>query len=263
MKKKILFSAFIVIIIIAFTSTFNSTNAWSSFPPDGHTGSPGDLGGTCANCHGGVVTPITGVIFSNIPTTGYVPGSTYSFSVTMVGNATSIAYGFQMICEEVGTNFSKGTWIAGIGSGISNDYIEHSVKGTGSSKTWVFQWTAPLTTSALTFYGSFYYPNTIGTNNVKSSSVSYSANITGITENSKLYNVSVFPNPATETINISSSEQFKSGAIYSVDGKLIKSLTEQDLVKKSINVTGLNNGSYYLHIEGDNKTFQSNFIKNN
>ena len=263
MKKKILFSAFIVIILIAFTSTINSTNAFSSLPPDGKTGSPGDLGGTCADCHGGTVAPITGVIFSNIPPTGYIPGSTYSFSVTMIGNATSIAYGFEMICEEAGTNLGKGTWISGTGSGVSGDYIKHSVKGTGSSKTWIFQWTAPLTTSALTFYGSFYYPNTIGPNNVKTSSVSYSSNITGLSENSKLNNVFVYPNPSKEIINISSSEKFNTGAIYSLDGKLVKSFKEQDLNEKAINVSDLNNGYYYMRIEGNDKVFQSNFIKNN
>jgi hypothetical protein len=58
-----------------------------------------------------------------------------------------------------------------------------------------------------------------------------------------------------------SDELFKQGNIYSLDGKLVKTISEQELISKSILVSNLNNGIYLIHIVNDQKTFVTKFTK--
>lgn len=265
MKKLILLVSCFTVTAIAVLSNINSTNANASLPNNGNAGAPADNGGqTCASCHtGSPVTPTTGVISSNIPGSGYVGGTTYNFTVTMSGAA---AYGFEMTPQTPTSNVGLGTWIAGTGSAVSGKYIKQSAKKTGTTAVWTFQWTAPLTATTVTIYGAFNYANN-NTNSlgdiIKTSSVTYLANTTGIKENSISKSLlSVFPNPTTETLYVMSSEQFEHGTIYSIDGKLVKTISEQELLSKTISVIELTDGLYYLHLTSEGKNLKGKFIKN-
>ncbi len=262
MKKILLLSSSITILSIALVST-NTSNASASSPPNGTAGAPADGGGaTCTSCHSGTATQTTGVISSNIPGTGYVGGTTYNFTVTMSGAS---AYGFELTPQTATSSTGLGTWIAGAGTSVSGKYIKQSSKKTGTSATWTFQWTAPTTATTVTFYGAFNYAN--NNNNdlgdiIKTSSVTYLANTSGITENNNLIAVSIFPNPTSETLYVASPETFSQGMIYSLDGKLAKTISEQELISKAISVSELPSGIYYLHISKENnKTYYSKFIK--
>lgn len=264
MKKILLLSSAITIFSIAIISTLNTTNASSSLPPNSTAGAPADAGGaTCTNCHSGTaVTQTTGVISSDIPGSGFIGGTTYNFTVSMSGAS---AYGFEMTPQTATSNIGLGTWIAGAGTSVSTKYIKQSAKKTGASATWSFQWTAPTTATTVTFYGAFNYAN--NNNNdlgdiIKTSSVTYFANTAGINENTNVLPVSVFPNPTSDALYIKSSEIFSKGVIYSIDGKLVKTISEQELVSKTISVSELTSGVYYLHISSNNnKTYTSKFVK--
>ena len=266
MKKILLLSSAITIFSIAIISTLNTTNASSSLPNDGNAGAPADAGGaTCATigCHSGTaVTQTTGVISSDIPGSGFIGGTTYNFTVSMSGAS---AYGFEMTPQTATSSTGLGTWIAGAGTSVSTKYIKQSAKKTGASATWSFQWTAPTTATTVTFYGAFNYANNSGTalgDVIKTSSVTYFANTTGIKENTNMLSVSVFPNPASEALHITSTEIFSNGMIYSIDGKLVKTISEQELVSKTISVSELTSGVYYLHISSNNnRTYTSKFVK--
>lgn len=262
MKKKLFISS-CLIITIAFAVNLNFTNATASSPPNTTAGAPADGGGaTCTSCHAGTATQTTGVISSDIPGTGFIGGTTYNFTVSMSGAS---AYGFEMTPQTPTSNVGLGTWIAGAGSSVSGKYIKQSAKKTGANATWTFQWTAPSTATTVTFYGAFNYANNnFNTSGdvIKTSSITYLANTSGVSENDNIVSVSVFPNPTTDDLYIASNKSFSDGSIYGLDGKLVKAISEQELGSKIISVSELPSGIYYLHISTEsNKTYYSKFIK--
>ena len=267
MKKLLLLVSSFTIIFLVLLCDVNSTDAYSANPPVSHAGAPLDNSGlTCgkAGCHtGAAITQTTGVISHNIPGSGFIGGTTYNFSVTMSGSA---AYGFELTPQTATSNIGLGTWIAGVGTSISTKYIRQSVKGTGTSKTWTFQWTAPATATTVTFYGAFNYANNNGSTSgdvIKTSSVTVLANTTSLAENNTpIPLISVFPNPTTEVLHIASTELFEQGLVYSIDGKLVKKISEQELLSKTISVTDFNNGLYYLQLLVNNKNLVVKFSKN-
>lgn len=265
MKKTLLLSLFLSCIIVVLLSDANSTNANSGSPPIGRAGAPMDNAGlTCASCHSGSsVTQTTGVISTDIPSSGYIAGTTYNFTVTMSGAG---AYGFEMTPQTATSNVGLGTWIAGVGTNISTKYIRQSAKKTGTNAVWTFKWVAPSTATLVTFYGAFNYANNNGNTAgdiIKTSSVTVLANTTGVTENIKDIVVSIFPNPTNEQLHISSLELLKEGEILNSEGTLIKVISGYELTTKIISVTELPKGLYFLKITPANsKTVSSKFIKN-
>ena len=264
MKKTLLLFSVIVVTAITVISTLNTSNANGMAPPNSTAGAPSDAAGaTCTGCHGGTATQTTGIISSDIPASGFIGGTTYNFTVAMSGAA---AYGFEMTPQTATSNVGLGTWIAGAGTSVSTKYIKQSSKKTGASATWAFQWTAPVTATTVTFYGAFNYANNNGTSSgdvIKTSSVTYLANSTGIDEVaiSSAF-ISVFPNPAASVLHIASPSVFEKGFIYSINGSLVKTITETELINKTIDIAELSNGSYYMTLSSGNKTSTSKFIKN-
>lgn len=265
MKKKLLILSSVVFSAMVITINLNESTANSALPNDGNAGAPMDNAGlACTGCHGGTATQTTGVISSNIPTTGYVNGATYSFSVTMSGAA---AYGFEMTPQTATSNVGLGTWIAGVGSSVSAKYIKQSAKKTGASAVWTFSWTAPATATTVTFYGGFNYANNNSASSgdiIKKSSITYSANLTGIEENIASQSlISIFPNPTTELLHITSFDRLLKGSIYSMEGKIVKTVSEQELITKTILVTDLPTGIYFIQITtSENKQVALKFSKN-
>lgn len=148
---------------------YNDLQSFSSGPPAGRTGSPGD-GANCTACHSGTPITQTGLITTNIPSTGYVPGTTYlvTATVTMPGVTK---FGFQISPQNVagtllGTlSIINTTQTQLVGNG---KYVEHTssgTSGTGGTKTWTFNWTAPQSgTGNVTFYGAFNASNNNSSN---------------------------------------------------------------------------------------------------
>lgn len=265
MKKKLLITTSLLMVIGIIISTTNPTNANSSNPVNGVAGAPMDAGGaTCAgsSCHSGTATQTTGVIFSDIPSSGFVGGTTYNFTVSMSGAS---AYGFEMTPQTATSSTGLGTWIAGPGTTVSTKYIKQSSKKTGASATWTFQWTAPTTATTVTFYGAFNYANNNFTTSgdvIKTSSVNYIANTTGIKDAvSSQQIINVFPNPTTDKLSILTPVKINSGYITTIDGKLIKQISENDLVDKSVIVTDLSEGIYFLNISSNQTHLSVKFIK--
>ena len=268
MKKLLLTSSILVIASLAVTSTFNLSNAHSGGAPNGYTGAPLDNSGlTCAasGCHtGSAVTSTTGVISSNIPGSGFVAGTTYNFTLTMAGAA---AYGFEVTAQTPTSSSAVGTLIAsGAGTKVSGNYITHSSKKTGTSAIWTFQWTAPSTGTTVTIYGAFNYANNNNNNQgdiIKKSSATYLANTTGVNEminNSAL--LSVYPNPTSNFLHINSAEVFTKGNIFSIDGKLVRNISENELESKMIFVSNISAGLYYVNFSNGEENLVAKFTKN-
>ena len=75
-----------------------------------------------------------------------------------------------------------------------------------------------------------------------------------IENNNEMKKIIIFPNPTNDIVNIEGEFDFIE--IYTIEGKLIKTLTEN-----KIDLTSYNSGIYLFKIKGDyNKTFK--IIKN-
>jgi len=139
-----------VVGIITLTASVLTPNG----APPAKTGSPGD-GSNCTECHGGTATTTPGLITSNIPSGGYVPGTTYQITATNTLTGAG-KYGFEVSPQNVAGTL-LGTLIAGSGSQLvgSNKYVTHLSANT-TTNTWTFGWVAPSAgTGTVTFYGAF------------------------------------------------------------------------------------------------------------
>lgn len=123
--------------------------------PPGMTGSPGDNGQNCTSCHGGTALNVSGWISTNIPPTGYIPGTTYQITATN-GLTNNGKFGFEVTAEDESAN-KVGTLSAGATSQLvgNGKYVTHTLANTVTS-SWTFNWTAPVAgTGPVTFYGAF------------------------------------------------------------------------------------------------------------
>ena len=146
------FTRIIASVLFSLAVSFAAV-AYPSGSPAGYTGSPGD-GGHCVSCHGGSAATVTGWITSNIPATGYIPGSVYTLTVTVSGSGKK---GFEVSPQNV-TGTQLGVLAAGTGNHLTGGtkYVTQSSAGsTSSTVTWSFNWTAPVAgTGMVTFYGA-------------------------------------------------------------------------------------------------------------
>lgn len=74
-------------------------------------------------------------------------------------------------------------------------------------------------------------------------------------------NISIFPNPASDILNIDNktNEQITAISIYSVKGDLVK---EMKSISNSISVSELQNGVYFVKIEMNKNVLNYKFVKN-
>jgi hypothetical protein len=242
MKKSVKFAVIIGVFTLAIFISGLNNQAGSNIAgaPAGYTGSPGDGGFTCATqvgCHTGApVQPITGIITSNVPGTGYIPGFTYTITATFVrpGHAR---FGF-----EVSPQSASGAYLGTLQVTNSTEtqivgakYITHRTGGiTGSgSRIWTFNWKAPVAgTGNVTFYGCFNATNSsntaLGDSICSSTLVVTEDPHTGIQEHTSLEGtLAVFPNPvavnALITLNYTLKETTSvSVRITDLSGKLIE-----------------------------------------
>ena len=145
----ITFAALGLVYILAGDLVVPKTKAFSTGPPPGHTGAPGEL--TCTNCHFG---PTTGGTFVITPPATYAPGQTYQIVVRHTNpDQSRTRWGFQLTALNGGANmagaFASTNGLTQVVGGVGRDYIEHTDSGTfaGSTTTvaWTFNWTAPAT----------------------------------------------------------------------------------------------------------------------
>jgi hypothetical protein len=274
-KKTIVSALAIVTATICFSDLTPTATSNAGGAPTAKTGSPGD-GSNCTGCHVGTATTSAGLITSNVPLTGYIPGTTYTIIATIAVTGIN-KYGFE-ISPQSTTGVKKGTLVITnptetilTGSG---KYITHKSTGTAGTgtKTWSFNWTAPVAGSGnLKLYGAFVAANGNGANTgdqVFLSSLAVSENLTaGITElTDNARNWVVYPNPAKDILNIESLDteaKISSIDITDIAGKQIKTLSHEDLSQtKNIDIADLQSGMYVLTINSEKGRIAKKFIKN-
>ena len=144
MKRKIhsAYASFGLLLILALLS-------FSSNPPDGNTGAPGD--GICSSCHNNPPAGVQGlVLIEDLPAI-VDPNTTYSITVrTMATSGSPATGGFQLVALDdnnlnIGDLMSVSGDVGTNTAGNGREYIEQrgDKAFSGSQVSWTFNWTAP------------------------------------------------------------------------------------------------------------------------
>lgn len=248
LKKFTLSLVFISASVIVYDANYNNAHTNGSGAPAGRTGSPGDNNSTCnTGCHSGPsVTDQIATITSDVPVTGYAPGTTYNITLTATKAGVS-EFGFEISPQDASGNklgsfvtpLPSGTQFANPNTGGANKYVTHTSSGTAGSgtKTWTLQWTAPTDgTGTVTFYGAFNFTNSNNNNGgdvIKNATLAINENSSiGINETATDGAFIVFPNPANEVINISFylyESVAVTAEVFDISGRLVKRETTGNL----------------------------------
>ena len=272
-KKIILFSIATCIASLYLTTDEVHTNS-SSGPISGgkgYTGSAFD-GRTCGSgggCHtsSNPVSSQSGWVTSNVPSTGYIPGSTYTITVTgTLSSSTRI--GFQATATDH-NGIAWGTLIAGTGTQIQNSgkHITHTFSSTSTntgSASWSFDWKAPaIGTGNVTINAVVNATNNnggTGGDQVFTSSLTLSEDVStvGLSQLSSTANkFTIFPNPThnkqtTVYLNNTDNASF-SVRVYDLQGKIVSEPVSNKSVftghTELIDFSSMISGVYFIALE--------------
>lgn len=272
MKKVFIAITAVVAGLVVFSASTQQGHGNPSGAPAGASGSPADGGiatGTCgrSSCHNVATTQQPGMITSNIPNTGYVPGQTYTITGTITV-ANKVKWGFQMSPQNnagqlqgqiVVTN-STDTKI------VSTKYITHKTAGTGGqgTRSWSFDWVAPTAgTGAVTIYGSFLAANNDGGDGgdlvFASNLTVQEGTATGIEDmQTAKPEVLVFPNPSNGAFNvaIAGAKSAINTKVFNTEGRLVYSnvFANNGAGKQVLDINGggkLSTGMYFVSVEAE------------
>lgn len=256
LKRKYLMPAtFCVIVAMAFSFIKGKDAVYKlDGGPPYNTKAPGEK--TCSGgegtslCHGGGIPDNAGPGTPSITFSGgsvYVPGQTYTVTITIT-HPLAGCFGFQIVSLDDNTNMFTGsitlldtaktrmqqpTW----GSAQDRIYVMHRIAGTTPTTPgqgqWSYQWTAPSTNVGNI---SFYSCNVAGNNNALNDSgdetywkkITISPSAVGIDHsNPQAFELSVFPNPVNESINLSYTLQepgLIEADLLDMHGRVVQSL---------------------------------------
>ncbi len=270
MRKSLLFLGAAFGMLVLFTSELE----YSGGSPGAKTGSPGDNGANCTQCHSGTPNTVDGWIESDIPETGYVPGETYTITVTGTHSGVS-KFGFEATAED-SENAKTGTLII-TDSGQTklangNHSVTHKSGGTapsGNTKSWSFDWTAPdAGTGDVSFYAAFNAANGNGSTSgdvIYLSSLSVMEDLgTGVDDNSFENSVSVYPVPFDNTLYVKSDITVSKISLFNSAGTLVKTVNISDVSNNgfSLSTGNLESGVYIISITGNNgENFSKQIVK--
>ncbi|MCC5915984.1 MAG: T9SS type A sorting domain-containing protein [Cryomorphaceae bacterium] len=144
----------VAVILIHFSNSYGRNGQYS--------GSPGDNGITCINCHAfaGQVQHISNAITTNMPGGEYTPGDTFTVTLT-ISHPTNNVFGFQVTAEDsndakVGTFITTNASSQVVNGGNAATHTTAGNQGTNNSRTWEINWIAPAAgTGDVTFYAAF------------------------------------------------------------------------------------------------------------
>ncbi len=243
--------------------------SYSGGSPGGRTGSPGDGGTYCTQCHSDfAVQEQEGWINTNIPAVGYNPGETYT--VFASGNSEAVVkFGFEITAENnSGDKVGSFTITDTDRTQFTNDddAVTHTQAGnvpTGDSNIWEMDWTAPAGGGDVTFYAAFNAANgneNTGGDQIYSSSLSVFEATAGVEDDLLADKVNVYPNPSSDFINIS----LPNGAEIRVVDMLGHEIVSREDVSslERLDVTGLKDGIYFVQILSDGAQTTKRFLKN-
>lgn len=247
-----LFSIFIAVIMILTASVWNSGGS-----PGGKTGSPGDGGATCTQCHSGSNQQAAGWITSNIPPEGFIAEQSYTITAAATHTGAQ-GFGFEVTAENAAaakqgtfiiTNATE-TKLANAGRAVTHTFAGTTPSGNG--KSWSFNWTAPASGAGpITFYGAFNAANGNGSTSgdvIYVSTLTVNEAFTAIEDVAGQAMARVYPNPFVNDVNVSLGEikdEVKEIRMFSSNGTLVY----------AENISGIANSAYSIPTETIAKGF--------
>lgn len=276
MKKLLLFGGATMLMLSMVVLDTTGTLSNPSGAPFGNTGSPGDLNQTCAHsgCHSGAASDRDEMITSDIPSTGYIPGQTYSITVSISQSGFS-KWGFQISPQSpsgalLGTlSLTDVTRTRFVGTG--NKYITHTTAGnTGAAGTtsWSFNWTAPAaTTGDVTFYAAVMAANGNGNNNgdsVFKDNLTVSEDLTSSIYSAESQHLPfAFPNPVNDNfVSLNVPSNVSLFQLYDLTGRMWLELPNTDhLNVYKLNISEIPAGVYMIKMKSDNKEYIQRIIR--
>ncbi|MCF6342843.1 MAG: T9SS type A sorting domain-containing protein [Bacteroidales bacterium] len=262
---RLLFKVLTVIAIPAFLVFYS----FSSGSPGGKTGSTGDAA-NCTDCHAGTPQNIGDWISSNIPEEGYTPGDGYTITAHGIHSGV-VKFGFELTAEnEIGVK--KGEFFitdaARTQITSTGESVTHTQEGTtpdGDEASWSMKWIAPdAGTGQVRFYAAFNAANGNGNNSgdvIYLSMLSVDENlVSDVAENSLKNQINIYPNPATEVLNLN----LPKGAELNLVNILGEVLLSRKNVraKETLDVSRFENGIYFIQVNHDGERHTSRFLKN-
>jgi len=243
--------------------------SFSSGSPGGKTGSPGD-GSNCTSCHSGVPQNVGDWISTNIPEGGYVPGETYV--ITAKGMHEGVAkFGFELTAENA-AGVKKGTFsvidVSRTKMTSTGNSVTHTSDGNtpaGDSTSWSMDWTAPASGSGqVRFYAAINAGNGSGNTDgdvIYLSMLSAEEDITiSIGENQLKSLVSLYPNPATDLVNIRLPEGAQL-SVVDIMGKIVE-VRKNAKAHETFDVSRLQQGIYFVRVSYNGESYTSRLLKN-
>jgi len=268
-KDKFLCIAFATSLLLMLSS--RQTNSSIIQPAAGNNGAPNTIppNQTCAQCHSGGApkdaVPNVDFTFNDGFTSVHIDNFEYELNKTYVISyvplTTSKRYGFQMSAL-TSTNANGGTFALTDAANTTlvstpTTYVSHH--NASSFHFWTFQWTAPSTNVGdITFYYVF---NASDSSNTETGDTIYvgastvHAATTGVKSVSGLNNISLYPNPVKDELNISFDTNETSNLelnLFSLQGELIRNLSAQKNISRFSSAFKLNDlasGIYLFQIK--------------
>jgi hypothetical protein len=276
--KRIFYSFILIAGIISFSALIseeqNGAHGSQTGAPAAKTGSPGD-NSNCTSCHSGSATTQAGLITSTIPSSGYVPGQTYTVTAS-ISDPISVKFGFELSPQRVNGGLVGAMMLSDVGRtkfvfGTGNKYITHTTAGTsapGHTATWSFQWTAPLAgTGSFTFYAAFNISNSNSASSgdrIVLSQLAVTEDISsGIETLADGSTISVYPNPATEkiTVTINNQNRNTSAQLCNITGAVVKTIPALYSSPTEISISELPAGIYFLRLNSGKSVFTKRIVK--
>lgn len=256
------------IALAAFFFTGNEAHTYATGAPEGNTGSPGDGGTTCNSsyCHSGpqATDQVVEIVVSTHLSVGH-----YGISVVAKSDVAGEyeKVGFQACVEDEDGN-KIGELIISDDSRtqiVGQDYITHKYSGTAPSQEvngdhhiWNFIWKAPEGYDGIVtvYVASMFTNNNGGYTGDVHIAESQSFNVSVGVEEFNSFDFSVFPNPVTEQIYMTSEKAFgKNTRISLVDLKGAEVLLfEGDLYQNEYSImlpADISNGVYTLRMNSE------------
>lgn len=255
MKNK--YSFIMALLAPATFALFFAGTLFSGGSPGGKTGSPGDNGATCTQCHSGTVMEQDGMISSNIPPLGYVTGETYELTLTST-NTEAGRFGFELTAEDVdGNKVGEFGASADGDTQLGNGAITHSFSGIvpdDDGKEWSFFWTAPsVDVGVITFYSAVNAANNNGTTTgdvIYTSMMSYDESSVGIGEEPSEAFFNMSPNPSFGYIKVAHNYSNANLTIIDMSGKIVFQNANY-INNAQIELTSLNKGIYLVQLQSE------------
>ena len=245
--------------------TINLALPSTSGSPGDYTGSPGDSGFDCYDCHDFQSRSLVPTITTDIPGSGYALGQTYTLTVSTSSSGAN-SWGFELTAEKDSDNSNVGVFDVTTSTGspqliVGGTSVTHDGD---SNSSWEFEWTAPATDEGdITFYAAVLAGAGGGSGNDEVVLISETVGATLGVKDEDMLVFDIYPNPSNQFVTIQLPVGLLSSSVklFDYSGRNIKSAIINRF-NNQLDLSDVSQGIYFVKINSDGKTGVRTLIKN-